>query len=65
MCKLDALFELNFDRSFIGFIFLVANDSGTFPFSNEEGKRSELQRKPLREDEQLFLTLEQLVEHEC
>ncbi|MFM1992794.1 MAG: hypothetical protein RL600_622, partial [Actinomycetota bacterium] len=35
-----------------------------FPFTNQEGEGSELQREPLRKYEQLFLTLEQLVKHE-
>ena len=64
MRKLDALLKLALDWRFIGFIKFVTNDSGAFPFTNQEGEGSELQREPLRKYEQLFLTLEQLIKHE-
>ncbi|MFM2031215.1 MAG: hypothetical protein RI927_835, partial [Actinomycetota bacterium] len=62
--KFNSLFKLALDWRFIGVINFVTNDSGAFPFTNEKSKRSELQRKPLRKYEQLFLTLEQLIKHE-
>jgi hypothetical protein len=62
--KLNALFELVFDRSLIVFVDSITDDAGALPFANKKGKRSELEWEPLRKNEQLFLTLEQLVKNE-
>jgi hypothetical protein len=62
--ELDTLLEFALERSFIIGVYAVANNSGAFPLTYKKGKRGQLQWQTLWKNEQLFLTLEQLVKHE-
>jgi hypothetical protein len=62
--ELDSLLKLTLKRSFIIGVYAVANNSGAFPLTYKKGKRGQLQWQTLWKNEQLFLTLEQLVKHE-